>query len=190
MEQTDLLQLAVKSLERLQIPYALVGSYASSIWGVSRFTEDIDILIDLRLGQVAELCAAFPEPDFYVSKEAAKQAVRDGTQFNVLHFASGSKIDFMMSRDDVWSRLQFERRERVLIDGDVETFAASPEDVILSKLRYYKEGGSEKHPRDISGILRTQREQLDRDYIDQWAERLKIRDVWLAVLKRNEQSEA
>lgn len=190
MEQSDLLQLAVLALDRLQVPYALVGSYASSIWGVSRFTEDIDILIELKLGKVSDLCAAFPEPDFYLSKEAAKEAVRFGTQFNVLHPASGNKIDFMMSRDDVWSRSQFERRERVLIDGNVEAFAASPEDVILSKLRYYKEGGSEKHPRDISGILRTQREQLDRDYIDHWAERLKIRDVWLAVLKRNEQSES
>jgi hypothetical protein len=189
MEQTDLLEWAVKVLERLQIPYALVGSYASSIWGVSRFTEDIDILIDLKLGQIADLCAAFPEPDFYVSKEAAKQAVRDGTQFNVLHPGSGSKIDFMMSRDDVWSRSQFDRRERVLIDKNIETFAASPEDVILSKLRYYKEGGSEKHPRDISGILRTQQEQLDLDYIDHWAERLKIHDVWLAVLERNKPSE-
>ena len=189
MDQTDLLRLAVNVLDRLQIPYALVGSYASSIWGVARFTEDIDILLDLRLGKVAELCESFPEPGFYVSKDAAREAVRLGTQFNVLHPSSGNKIDFMMSRDDVWSRSQFERRERVLIDRDLEAFAASPEDVILSKLRYYKEGGSEKHPRDISGILRTQLEELDRAYIDHWAERLKVREVWLAVLKRNEQSE-
>ncbi len=187
MEQTDLLRFAVAVLEQMQIPYGLVGSYASSIWGVARFTEDINIVVDLKLGQVSDLCAAFPQPDYYVSKDAAKEAVRLGTQFNVLHPASGGKIDFMMSRDDVWSRLQFQRRQRVDIDRDFAAFAVSPEDVILSKLRYYKEGGSEKHPRDISGILRTQKERVDRDYIAHWAERMKILDVWRAVLRRDEQ---
>ncbi|MBC7820519.1 MAG: hypothetical protein IAG10_26845 [Planctomycetaceae bacterium] len=188
MEQTDLLRLAVEILERLQIPYALVGSYASSIWGVARFTEDIGIVLDLRLGQVSELCESFSEPDFYVSKDAAKDAVRFGTQFNVLHPGSGNKIDFMMSRDDVWSRSQFERRERVEIDPGVSAFTASPEDVILSKLRYYKEGGSEKHPRDINGILRTQGDRIDRSYIAHWAGRMKISDIWETVLRRAEQS--
>lgn len=187
MEQTDLLRFAVMLLEQMQIPYGLVGSYASSIWGVARFTEDIDIVVELKLGQVSDLCAAFPQPDFYVSKDAAKEAVRLGTQFNVVHPASGSKIDFMISHDDVWSRLQLQRRQRVTLDPDFEAFTVSPEDVILSKLRYYKEGGSEKHPRDISGILRTQGDRVDRDYIAHWAERMKITEVWQVVLRRNEQ---
>ena len=184
MEQTELLRLAVQTLEQLQIPYALVGSYATSIWGEARFTADIDIVLDLRLGKISDLCEQFPEPEFYVSKESAREAVRFGTQFNVLHPASGNKIDFMISKDDAWSHLQFSRRQRVELQDGREGFAASPEDVIISKMRYYQEGGSEKHLRDIAGVLRVQGDRIDREYIAHWVDRFHVSKVWQAILQR------
>ena len=89
-----------------------------------------------------------------------------------------------MEQPDHWSKSQMQRRQRVTLFGSVEGFAASPEDVILSKLLYYFEGGSEKHLRDITGILSIQAEKIDRDYISQWATRLGVPDVWSAVLRR------
>src|SRR2546426_357758 len=152
MEQLDFLRLAIEILERLQIPYLVCGSVASGAYGEPRMTRDIDIVIDLRLGRISDLCEQFPAPEFYVSKEAARDAVRQGTQFNVVHPTTGNKIDFMISRDDVWSRQQLARRRREKLFGTLEGFTASPEDVIISKMRYYQEGGSEKHLRDITGI--------------------------------------
>ncbi len=76
MEQPDLLRFTVETLERLRIPYLVVGSFASSIWGEPRFTNDIDILIELGLGQIATFCQAFPFPEFYVSEVAAAEAGR------------------------------------------------------------------------------------------------------------------
>lgn len=184
MDQRDLLRMAIDCLERLQIPYLVCGSVASGGYGEPRMTRDIDIVIDLRLGQIAELCEQFPAPEFYVSKEAAREAVRFATQFNIVHLATANKIDFMISQDDVWSKLQFERRRKVRLFGEVDGFAASPEDIILSKMRYYKEGGSEKHLRDISGILCVGSIDVDRVYIAHWAQRLKVPEVWEAVLRR------
>lgn len=184
MEQSDLLRLAVQTLEQLQIPYALVGSYATSIWGEARFTADIDIVLDLRLGKISELCDQVPEPEFYVSKESAREAVRFGTQFNVLHPVSGNKIVFMISKDDSWSKLQFSRRLRVELQNGRAGFAASPEDVIISKMRYYQEGGSEKHLRDIAGVLRIQGDRIDHDYVAHWAGRFRVLEVWNAILLR------
>ena len=184
MQLHDLLRLAIETLERLQIPYLVCGSVASGGYGEPRMTLDIDIVIDLRFGKVAELCEAFPAPEFFVSKDAAIEAIRTEKQFNVIHLASANKIDFMISRDCVWSRVQLERRQRVTLFGSVEGFAASPEDVILSKMLYYFEGGSEKHLRDITGILSIQAEKIDREYISQWATRLGVTEVWSAVLDR------
>ena len=63
-------------------------------------------------------------------------------------------------------------------------YIAAPEDVILSKMGSYREGGSEKHLRDITGVLRVSGAQLDRDYVDRWARQLGLTEVWQAVLRR------
>lgn len=140
MGLSELLQLAIETLERLQIPYLVCGSVASGGYGEPRMTRDIDIVIDLRFGKVAELCEAFPAPDFFVSKEAAIEAIRTEKQFNVIHLASANKIDFMIARDCVWSRVQLERRQRIPLFGNVEGFTASPEDIVLSEMLYYHGG--------------------------------------------------
>lgn len=184
MEQSDLLRLAAQSLDRLRIPYALVGSFASGVWGESRFTQDIDLLIELSLDQVTLLCREFPESDFYVSEAAARAAVAEHGQFNVIHPASGNKIDFMIAGKSSWTIAQFKRRRRMLLMPDQEIDVAAPEDVILGKLMYYKEGGSEKHLRDITGILTISGDAVDRDYISENAAVLGVHDFWQAVVDR------
>jgi hypothetical protein len=113
VEQTDLLRYAIDALERLGIPYAIVGSFASGVWGESRFTQDIDILIDIAHSQLPALCAAFPSDKFYVSDSAAREAVNLGGQFNVIHPASGNKIDFMIAGDNQLAAAQLQRAQRV-----------------------------------------------------------------------------
>jgi hypothetical protein len=184
VEQADLLHLTVAILERLEIPYAIVGSFASGAWGESRFTQDIDILVDLKPSQVAALCGAFPDPDFYVSESAARDAVSRRGQFNVIHPTSGNKIDFMMAGNSPWARSQLARRKRLPLFPDRDASFAAPEDVILSKMVYFREGGSDKHLRDIAGILKISGEAVDRDYISQFAPELNVADVWRTILER------
>lgn len=188
MEQPELLQRAVETLERLQIPYLVCGSVASGAFGEPRMTRDIDIVIELRFGNVSALFEAFPAPEFFVTRESIVDAIRSGKQFNVVHPASGNKIDFMMSRDDHWSKSQMQRRQRTCLFGSVQGYAASAEDIIVSKMIYYHEGGSEKHLRDIAGILSIQADKLDREYVGYWAARLKVGDVWDRVVQRCEQA--
>jgi len=184
VEQVDLLRLAVEVLERQGIDYMLVGSIASGAYGEPRLTQDIDIVVDLRPDQVNSLCSAFPAPEFYVSEDAARQAVRDRRSFNVIHPATANKIDFMVARDDAWGREQFARRRRIQILPEQEGFAACPEDVILGKLLYYAEGGSEKHLRDIAGIINISSQEINRDDVAHWAAELGIAEVWQAILER------
>src|ERR1700709_38422 len=85
VEQLDLLRFGIDVLERLNIVYMVVGSYASGSYGEPRFTQDIDIVLELAGGQVDALCDSFPPPDFYVSKDAAHSAVKHRSMFNVIH---------------------------------------------------------------------------------------------------------
>jgi hypothetical protein len=184
VEQSDLLRLAVESLERLAIPYAIVGSFASSTWGESRFTQDIDIVIELKSSQVVQLCGEFPHPEFYVSEGAAREAVERQGQFNVLHPASGSKIDFMIAGQTTWALAQLRRSKRVPLFAGRDVAVAAPEDVILGKLVYYREGESEKHLRDIAGILKFSDDMVDRAYISRFAAQLGVTEIWQAIQDR------
>jgi hypothetical protein len=186
VEQAELVKYAIEVLERLKIPYLFVGSLASSAYGEPRYTADIDIVVDLVPEQIESLCAAFPAPDYYVSRDAAIDAARRRRQFNVIHTLSANKIDFMISRGDAWSQNQLARRRREQILAGIEGFTASPEDIIISKMIYYREGRSEKHTRDITGMLKVSGDEIDREYITDWAERLGLTDIWTIILARLE----
>ena len=184
MEQHELLRRVLEVLEAQGIAYMVVGSVASGVYGEPRMTRDIDIVVELRPNQVAKLCEAFPAPEYYVSDKAAREAVAAGGQFNVIHPASGNKIDFMIAGHDAWGRSQAGRRRRKQIFPDLAGYAAAPEDVIISKLLYYKEGGSEKHLRDIAGMMQISGDEIDAEYIAEWTRQLAVTEEWQAVLDR------
>ncbi|HEY5316259.1 MAG TPA: hypothetical protein VIK18_27265 [Pirellulales bacterium] len=147
-------------------------------------TRDIDIVVKLAAGQVDALCEAFPSPEFYVSRDAAIEAVRRRSQFNVIHPTSGNKLDLIVSRDDAWGRGQLARRRTVALLPDLAAALAAPEDVILAKMAYYREGEHEKHLRDIASMLRISGEMIDRDYIRDWSGRLGLLDIWQVIASR------
>lgn len=184
MDQIGLLRLAADTLDRLGIRYALVGSYASSAWGEPRMTHDIDIVIEADVFDVRRLCEAFSTDEFYISKSAAEEAVQRKSQFNLLCPTSGDKIDFMIAGTSDWARTQLDRSVRAPLLPDREVLVASPEDVILGKLIYYKDGGSEKHVRDITGILTAGAVDIDRDYLAHHAKELGVEEEWRSILEK------
>jgi hypothetical protein len=180
----ELLMLAADILQRLGVEYCVTGSVASMSYAEARLTNDVDIAVGLTPDMAVRLARCFPEPDFYVSEDAAREAARAGGQFNVLHPASGLKIDFMVAQPDAFNESRFERIRMVKPFGEMPIAFASPEDVILKKLEYFREGGSEKHLRDIDAIRRVQGEDLDEAYLDRWADRLGVRAEWDRVRGR------
>ncbi len=187
MEQLELLQIAVDILERLGVPYALVGSFGSSIFGEPRFTRDIDILIDLPESDVSAFCAAFAVIDPAINVEAIRDSVRARLPFNAVHSHSGNKIDFVLPRSDAWGRSQLSRARRMQILPGLEVQVASPEDVILGKLWYFSEGGGDRHLRDIAGMLRVYRDRIDREVIERWAGELGLLDIWRQIIAKESQ---
>ncbi len=181
MTQLELLKHASEVLMEMSVSFMVVGSLASSAYGEARYTNDIDIAIWLEAEDIPVLRRAFPDSEFYFDEETARETLREGGMFNVIHGGSGNKIDFMVSSRDMWSREQFWRRQKVEIFPGLATFAASPEDIIISKLRYYDEGRSEKHVQDIRNMIDVTGAELDVDYIMKWAREFRILHLWQGI---------
>jgi hypothetical protein len=184
MDQVDLLRTVVDALERLRVRYLVTGSTATIYYGEPRFTNDIDIVVQLPAARVAEFCRLFPSAQFYLDEASVRDAVAACGQFNLIHPQSGLKVDFIIPPDTAFERSRFSRRVRARPGPDFEASFAAPEDVIVKKLEYYAAGGSEKHLRDITGILKTSGDRVDRDYVARWAAQLGVAHVWEAVLAR------
>jgi hypothetical protein len=184
MELHELLDRLVSALERLQIPYLITGSVAAMAYGEPRLTNDIDVVVDINESHVGGLLAQFPADEFYLSDEAIRDALVRKSQFNIIHPGSGLKIDVMVQQGTAFERSRFGRAKLVhFTDRHGGKFAA-PEDVILKKMEYYREGGSEKHLRDIAGIMKVSAGLIDEAYIEQWADQLGLREIWDAMLRR------
>ena len=181
MELAELLCHVTSTLDQLEIPYLVTGSMATIAYGEPRLTNDIDLVVRLSPLQVDSLCDAFPGDEFYVSREAALDSARMWRQFNILHPKSGLKIDVMVADDSDFNASRFGRARLLSVAPDVTAAFASPEDVILKKLEYFREGGSEKHLRDITGVLKIMGSDLDHRYLAVWARRLGLSALWREV---------
>ena len=183
MDPSDLLELVAGVFDELSIPYLVTGSMATIAYGEPRFTNDIDVVVRMTAEQVDFLCGAFPSDQFYISREAVIDALERSGQFNILHPGSGLKVDVIVAEESEFNDSRFRRAKRLRTAPNRDVLFASPEDVIVKKLQYYREGGSEKHLRDIVGVVKVVGEDLDRAYIEHWVRVMGLEDIWAAVLE-------
>jgi len=181
MQPNELLRHVVQCLEKCGIPYFITGAVAGIAYGEPRLTNDIDIVADIQVDQVAELRKFFPEDEYYFDADSATKAIRRRSQFKIIHPSSGLKIDMMIPTKQPFDKSRFARVRRMKSDPATEVNFASPEDVILKKMEYNREGHSEKHLRDILGILKVSGDLIDLDYLARWARDLGLDDIWTSL---------
>jgi hypothetical protein len=173
-------------LEDLDILYHLGGSYASAIHGIPRQTHDVDLILDLAPGQIPALARAL-EADFHIDEQAAVRAVAERSSFNLVHYASGVKVDLFVKGTSPFDAAEFERRLTTRLGQQParEVFVKSAEDTVLRKLLWYRMGGevSDRQWEDVRGIVAIQGERLDRGYLAAWAERLTLCDLLERLLR-------
>jgi hypothetical protein len=167
-------------LERLGIPYLVGGSFASSVYGEPRSTNDIDIVADVRSEALEGLLEELT-PEFYVSRTAARQAVRHGSSFNAIHIAAAVKVDVFVAGKDPFEAERLEHRRPVPLSTDppVSVYMDTAEHSILRKLEWFRRGGevSDRQWRDVIAMLRIQGSRLDRARLEGWADRLGVADL-------------
>jgi hypothetical protein len=165
-------------LEELGLPYAVTGSVASGVYGEPRTTRDIDIVLLLRLTDLARYRAAFPEEQFYLPpvEVLISEVTRDlRGSYNVVHHGTGFKADLFIARRDQLHQWALAHRRRSKF-GEGELWLAPPEYVVLRKLEYIRDSGGEKHVEDIRFIV--QSTPLDLDFMEEHMRRLGLREAW------------
>lgn len=172
----------VRSFEQLEIPYYLGGSVAAIIYGLPRMTLDADLSASLVKAHVPQLVAAW-EDDFYVSGPMIHEAIQRHSCFNLIHLRSAYKVDIFCSHAQAFQQSVLARRRRdSLVSGEDELTldVASPEDLVLHKLVWFRKGNetSERQWLDILTVLKLQAEAIDAAYIAEWAATLNVLDLW------------
>lgn len=177
--------LVTDVLEGMGISYAVGGSMSSSVHGIMRSTMDVDIVADLQLQHIPEFTAALSN-EFYADDEMIRDAIEHHSSFNLIHLETAYKVDVFIPKQRVFDQLQLQRRMPSLImtNPDRTIYVTSPEDIILSKLEWYRMGGevSERQWRDILGVMKTRSGQLDLAYLRKLAKILKVDELFERIL--------
>ena len=188
MEQADLILTFTGPLDALGIRYMATGAVASTLYGVPRFTHDLDLVLELPHGRAHDLENAYPLTAFYcppaeIMRMESHRPLRG--HFNIIQHATGFKADVFLIGHDPLHLWAIEQRRHIQISPDHGVWIAPPEYVILRKLEYFRDGTSQKHLDDIRGMLDVSGNLIDHRLIADWTERLHLQNEW----KRAEESQ-
>lgn len=178
LEELEVLRLVSERLDAARLPFMLTGSFAMAYYGKPRMTRDLDIVVSLCEDDVAGIVALL-SPDFYIDAESARSAVISQRLFNLMHLATSIKVDVIVRKGAEYRQVEFARRQPVHMHG-VRTWIVSREDLILSKLVWAKDSGSELQHRDVRTLLDA---SMDRAYLVHWAARLGVAEVLAEMLQ-------
>ena len=178
MLQQELLKKIIQILEVSRIEYMITGSIASSLQGEPRSTHDIDLVVVIKKTDVPKLTHIFHPPRFYLDQASVLEAIEKKDMFNLIDAQDGGKVDFWMLKDDSFDQSRFSRRQKEKVLG-FHMQVSSPEDTILSKLKWTKlSGGSEKQFTDALRVYEVQSKNLDMDYLETWVKKLDLGSLW------------
>lgn len=179
MSEDEVVLSVLHRLEALGIDYMLVGSYASNFYGRPRSSFDADIVFRVAPRDVERFVSSFGT-DFAAVPEILKRDLEQGSAFNLIPSTGLFKVDMVPVRKTFFAE-EFGRRRRVKALGTT-VWMASPEDVILSKLNWYRQGRevSERQLEDARDVYAAQTGSLDDAYLNRWSEILSASEIsWI-----------
>ena len=162
-------------LEAINIPYYVGGGVASSIHGEARSTRDLDVAIQIPIAEIDLLVKTLENAGFYCPAGAVEDLKQSRSQLlNITHTETIANADIYIADNTAFAQSQMSRRQLIEVEGTAKFWIASPEDTIVQKLFWSKNSRSEKQWRDVLGILKLQGVNLDRDYLQKWAQHLEV----------------
>ncbi len=173
--QANLLKDIVRFLDKKKIPYMITGSWSSIYYGRPRASHDIDFVIELPFENINKTTQSFSHlPDtFMIDIDTIKEAVKNKSQFQVIHLPTMLKMDFWILTDREFDKNRFLRRKKIKLFGNMMAMA-TPEDTIIQKLIWFSKGEIEKHLIDAAFVFKIQGKRLDRVYLQRWVRNLKL----------------
>lgn len=180
MSVTEVFQSLTGALENAGIEYMLVGSFASTRYSSPRSTQDIDLVISATPAQLRVLTQELIQKNYYVELDAALEAQRQESVFNIMDRDTGWKIDLIFRKSTNLGLEEFKRRRKIELHG-LPVFVASPEDVIIAKLQWAKLGASQRQIEDAGAVLKVLGHELDMAYLEKWVLELEVGEQWDAA---------
>lgn len=182
MSSAKVLREVTAALDQAGIPYMLTGSFASTLHGAGRATQDIDLVISATADQLRKFESVLPE-HYHRDLTSALEALKHRSMFNILDMEYGWKIDLIFQKPGAYAQQAFSRRGPAESDG-VPVTASTPEDLVISKLEWAKMGESLRQIDDVAGVLNVRGDQLDFPYIEKWVKELGLDEQWAAAQAR------
>lgn len=177
-EELEVLKAVAQRLGAAGIAYMVTGSIAMNYYAVPRMTRDIDVVVELSPGDTDRIYNTFRD-DFYIDREAARQAIVTKGTFNIIHKTFVIKVDFIVRKDSEYRLAEFPRRRQVSVEG-FDLFLTAPEDLIISKLDWARDTRSEVQLTDVRNLL-AHVQDLDRSYLERWVNRLDLDSLYREV---------
>ncbi|HEV3049709.1 MAG TPA: hypothetical protein VGX50_05335 [Longimicrobium sp.] len=176
----------IRTFDSLGVEYVIGGSIASSIYGIPRATQDVDVIADLREEHIPAFVAALRD-DFYLDEPAVRDAVRRRSTFNVIHLHTMFKVDVFVAKDDAATTQELARGQPYVPPEipDARIALASPEDVVVQKLYWYRPGDhvSERQWTEAIQVLKVRGTALDQGYMQELARTMNVEDLLQRALR-------
>jgi len=177
----EFVTIVVAALEKLQVPYMVVGSFSSNVYGEPRSTHDADFVIELRDRSINSITAAIGE-EFKLDPQMSFETVTSTARYRLSHRSTSFTIELFMLSDDPHDQARFGRRVQRDIGDGKTTFVPSAEDVVITKLRWSKQARRQKDLDDAATVMAVQAGHLDLEYIRHWSDQHKTRDIFERLL--------
>ena len=181
------LKMVIEALNAAGVEYLIGGAIAEWAWGEPRATQDLDLVVKIPIKAINKLSRELEKRDMLIPAEIILDTImedRADIPINAIHMHSGLKADLYPVREgDELRQSAFRRREQVDYGPPIgKVYIHSPEDLILYKLIYFGLSQQSKHSRDIAAILKSKKNELDMNYIEQWTARLGLSSLWKECL--------
>ncbi len=178
MSVPEVFRRIAAGLDGAGIGYMLSGSFASAYYGAPRSTQDIDLVIEATQAQLRVFAQGLPSNEYYMDLDAALEAHKRQSLFNVIDLATGWKVDLIIRKSRPFSEEEFRRRQQVELHG-IPLFLATAEDVVISKLEWSNLAKSQRQIEDVAAILRARWTELNHSYLEKWVLELGLKQEWI-----------
>ena len=177
LTELDILRDVTRKFDQLNIQYMLTGSLAMSYYSQPRMTRDIDLVVNISQTSIKKMETLFIA-DYYISIDSVINAIDNEFMFNLIHTESSIKVDCIVRKKEEYRLTEFERRQKIRLT-DFDIYIVSKEDLIISKLIWFKDSNSELQKKDIKNLLVS---GYDKDYLQRWILRLNLKKHYEDVL--------
>ena len=168
MSTEEIVYRVIDALHIAGVPFMLVGSFSSNFYGIARSTQDADLVV--QLGEISPArIADYLGEDFQLDPQMSFETITATHRFILTHRESAFKIELFLLSNDPHDQERFSRRRLEQLSGH-QVYIASPEDIVITKLRWSKAGSRRKDIDDVRGVIHVQQNALDWAYIERWCD--------------------